>query len=59
MCGCVFLCTRRMLTVIAARPCVCVSLVVHTNKAYARGDCCEAMYACASCCIHDQGVCSW
>jgi hypothetical protein len=35
-----------MLTVIAARRCMYVPLVAHMNKAYAHGDCCEAMHAC-------------
>jgi hypothetical protein len=49
----VWACTRRMLTVIAARQCVrvCGSVCLGLRKAHAHCDCCEAMHACVGVCV--------
>ncbi len=52
----VFLCTRRMVTVIAILVCAFMSVLV--NKVHAHDDCCEAMHACVGVCSYAQGVCS-
>ena len=44
---CVFFCTRRMLTVIAAMPCMYVPLVAHCDR-------CEAMHARVRDCVLDH-----
>jgi hypothetical protein len=51
---CVWACTRRMVTVIAARRCmrVCECVFGLVQGAWSHCDCCEAMHACV-------GVCVW